>query len=507
MFTPHDSKSQQISRQRDSQGFTGVVREALDGITTLLDTIFQTADDSIFLMDHNLCFMDCNPATLRMFGCNSKEDIVGLTPISFSPPVQPDGSDSAEHARRYVQAALDGASQDFEWRHWRLDRTEFDVEVKLHRWLVGGVPFLIAVVRDISIRKRLATQLVQSKLFSDRLIDSLPGFFYVFDSHLRLVRWNRIQVAALGYSSEEDLSGRSLESFLAARVNRQEVIALARRILDGTAPTTFLETELLRRDGTIASYLCSGVQVSSPSGPMLLGVGFDITERKQASMERDQLLATLQAANQAREQFLAGLSHELENALEAIQMRARWLSHDQNLDQSAMPQIQPVCVQLSDILFSAVESCRLEADTVGVILVTEIDSGSWVCADSARLQHVFVNLIENGLKFTPRGGRVQVSSSVTDRTAVVIVEDTGVGVDPQLLVRIVDRLSQAGIAEAPPGLGIGLALVNSIVTLHGGRVRAESAGPGRGCRMIVELPLCEAPEEGSVKEEVKLRVA
>ena len=86
------------------------------------------------------------------------------------------------------------------------------------------------------------------------------------------------------------------------------------------------------------------------------------------------------------------------------------------------------------------------------------------------------------------------SSSVVDQLAVVAVEDTGVGIDSQLLRRIVETFNRAEIGKINPGLGIGLALVNSIVALHGGRVRAESAGLGRGSRFIVELPLCEAPE-------------
>jgi PAS domain S-box-containing protein len=481
MFTSHDST------------FPGTVREALERVGTLLDTIFEAADDAIFLMDE-LRFVDCNPATLRMFGCNSKDDVMGQTPISFSPPRQPDGSDSADHARRYVQAALAGAPQHFEWRHWKLDRTEFDVEVKLNRCIVGGVPFLIAVVRDISTRKRLVTRLLESKQFSDRLIDSLPGFFYVFDSNLRLVRWNKSQVKALGYSPEDDLSGRSLESFLASSEKRSEVTALGHAILNGTAPTTFVETELLRKDGTVVTYLCSGVQVKSRCGPMLLGVGFDMTEQRRMAMERDHLGAELQTASRARERFLVGLSHELQNSIEAIQMRARLLRQDPNPEEFPIEQMRPAPVQLSDILLSAVQSCRLEADDVGVSLVTDIEPGISIKADSARLKHVFVNLIENGVKFTPNGGRVRVSSSVVDHTAVAAVEDTGVGIDAQLLPRIVETFNQAEIGKTSPGLGIGLALVNSIVTLHGGRVRAESAGLGRGSRFIVELPLDEAPD-------------
>jgi PAS domain S-box-containing protein len=381
-----------------------------------------------------------------------------------------------------------------------LDRTQFDVEVKLNRCFIGGAPFLIAVVRDISSRKRLATRLLQSKQFSDRLIDSLPGIFYICDADLRLVRWNKGHAAALGYSSEDDLSGRSLESFLASSAKRHEIIALAREILKGTAPTTFLETELVRKDGTVVSYLCSGVHISSPSGPMLLGVGFDVTDHKRAEMERDRLVAELEAASCARERFLVGLSHELQNSLEAIQLSVGLLQQYQRPEESSRQQIRRACVQLSDILLSAVQSCRLEANDVGVSLITEIEPGSWINADDALLEQVFVNLIENGLKFTPRGGKVRVSSSMMDRTAVITVEDTGVGIAPQLLPRIVETLQRAEIVKASPGLGIGLALASSIVTFHGGRVRVDSAGLERGSRFVVELPLCQAPDARTSSE-------
>jgi PAS domain S-box-containing protein len=285
------------SRPSDVRQFRGGVRDALDGLTTLFDTIFETADDAIFLMD-GARIVDCNPATLRMFGCTSKAEVVGQTPIAFSPAVQPDGSASAEHARRYIEAALAGASQDFEWRHRRLDRSEFDVEVKLHRCFVGGAPFVMAVVRDTTIQKRIATTLLESKLFSDSLIDSLPGFFYLFDSNLRLVRWNKLRLEVLGYD-EDDLRERSLESFLGPQVNRHEVMGLARNILDGRAPTTFVEAQLVRKDGALVWYLCSAARISSPSGPMLVGVGFDINEQKRALMERDRLLAECRSDKRA----------------------------------------------------------------------------------------------------------------------------------------------------------------------------------------------------------------
>src|SRR5439155_12161682 len=96
----------------------GLVQDALSRIGSLLDTLFETAQDAIFLMD-GLRFVDCNPATLQMFGCRTKNEIVGQTPIHFSPARQPDGVSSAERAAVLVAAAMNGVPQQFEWRHCR----------------------------------------------------------------------------------------------------------------------------------------------------------------------------------------------------------------------------------------------------------------------------------------------------------------------------------------------------------------------------------------------------
>src|SRR5262245_17662700 len=85
----------------------GIVQEALNRIGTLLDTLFETAEDAIFVMD-GLLFVDCNPATLRMFGCRTKDEIIGQTPVEFSPVQQPSGATSADAIREYVAKAMHG---------------------------------------------------------------------------------------------------------------------------------------------------------------------------------------------------------------------------------------------------------------------------------------------------------------------------------------------------------------------------------------------------------------
>src|SRR5258705_12269762 len=97
-----------------------IVEEALSRIKVLLDTLFEAAEDASFLMVGGR-FVDCNPATLRMFGCKTKQDVLGETPVHFSPPQQPDGASSADRARDLIAAALAGVPQRFQWRYFLVD--------------------------------------------------------------------------------------------------------------------------------------------------------------------------------------------------------------------------------------------------------------------------------------------------------------------------------------------------------------------------------------------------
>jgi PAS domain S-box-containing protein len=123
--------------------------------------LFEAASDAIFVMKGEI-FFDCNSKTLEMFACR-REQIIGVPPDRYSPPLQPDGRSSRERALERIRAAYDGRPQFFEWLHVRADGTPFTAEVSLTRIDAAGDVLLLAMVRDISARKRLEEQLLQAQ--------------------------------------------------------------------------------------------------------------------------------------------------------------------------------------------------------------------------------------------------------------------------------------------------------------------------------------------------------
>jgi CheY-like chemotaxis protein len=132
-----------------------------------------------------------------------------------------------------------------------------------------------------------------------------------------------------------------------------------------------------------------------------------------------------------------------------------------------------------------------------------LDFQAFVSGDAERLQQVIRNLLSNALKFTPKGGRVQVRLHRTESVAEVVVSDTGHGIAPELLPHVFERLWQAdgSTTRRHGGLGLGLAIAKHLVELHGGTIRAESAGPGTGATFTVRLPvaLVSRPPERSAE--------
>jgi PAS domain S-box-containing protein len=149
-------------------------------------------------------------------------------------------------------------------------------------------------------------------------------------------------------------------------------------------------------------------------------------------------------------------------------------------------------VQVWRVVTEAIDDVLPSADTKGVALISEVESHDLlVHADRMRLEQVVLNLLANAVKFTPRGGEVRVGVRQEGESAVIVVSDTGKGIGPELLPHIFERFRQGDNSSTrrQSGLGLGLAIAHQLVRLHGGEIEVESAGPNKGSRFTVRLPI------------------
>ncbi len=254
------------------------------------------------------------------------------------------------------------------------------------------------------------------------------------------------------------------------------------------------------------------------------GVTVDVTERYQAELE-------LREANRKKDEFLAMLAHELRNPLapistaaEMLRMTAgsdvrtrkasevisRQVKHmtslvDDLLDVSrvtrGLVQLEKETIDVKSAVASAVEQSRPLIETRHHALTVRTDAAHCtVHGDRTRLVQVIVNLLNNAAKYTPQGGEITLAVHAGEDMVRISVADNGIGIDSRLLPQVFDLFTQAERTpdRAQGGLGIGLALVKTMVTLHGGTVTADSAGPGLGSTFTIALPAIAAAQDGRV---------
>jgi PAS domain S-box-containing protein len=255
----------------------------------------------------------------------------------------------------------------------------------------------------------------------------------------------------------------------------------------------------------------------------------ELGKRCATAIENAELYASVQrareaadAANRAKDEFLAVVSHELRTPLNAILGWAKMLgtSHvDETRRERAIDTIERNAVamaqliedildmsrvisgkmrldvqrvELHRVIEAAIESIRPAADSKGIRVTWSPDNDlPPLMGDPTRLQQVVWNLLSNAVKFTPRDGQVDVQLQETGSAIELVVSDTGKGIDPSFLPHVFDpfRQQDASYTRARGGLGLGLAITRQLVELHGGRITAESDGEGRGARFRVWLPI------------------
>lgn len=441
-----------------------------------------------------------------------------------------------------LRAVLDGESTSFAFEYPCHSPTEerwFILQVSALQGARGG-----AVISHINItdRKRAENDLKISEQFNRSIFENSPDCIHILelDGTIHSINDNGLELMEI--DERGDYVGRQWIDFWEDdEENEQAYQAIKTAARGGSA-----EIEGFRRTarGRLKYWHASVAPIFDAGGKpsRLVSTSRDITERREAEREREELLKREQfarkdaeIANRMRDEFLATVSHELRAPLNSILGWGRLLEKG-NLDEataakavhtivrnaesqnrliedlldvsriiSGKLRLEVMTVKPINVVESALETVRPAAEAKNITLeIKENPDVSHISGDPNRLQQVVWNLMSNAIKFTPNDGRVRLEIERIDDFVEIRVKDTGVGIKEEFLPHVFDRFRQADASSIRKfgGLGLGLAIVRHITEMHGGTVEVESAGENRGSTFTVRLPLAAALKD---EEESELR--
>ena len=473
---------------------------------------------------------------------SNMEDLFGLAPgefdgsyYQFVERLHPEDRDRVLEA---IDAAVaTGANYEIEFRviypngriRWALSLG------KVFYNAIGQAMRMSGVDLDITARKHTEEALRHSEEFRKRVLDSSSDCIKVLDLDARLLYMN---AGGLCLLEIDDLTPYLNTEWLCfwqdeAREEVEAAIAVAKAGEVGK-----FQGFCATAKGTPKWWDVVVAPIRDGAGQVvqILSTSRDITDRKQAEIERDRILQLKQAAlaeservNRIKDEFLAVLSHELRSPLNPILGWTKLLQTGKlnetksvaalaTIERNALAQAQLIddlldmasvlrgklslnvtAVNLLSTIESAIETVHTAATAKSILIHPVLSNIGQVSGDAVRLQQIVWNLLSNAVKFTPKGGRIEVRLESADNQAQIVVTDTGKGINRDFLPYIFESFRQedASVTRKYGGLGLGLAIVYQLVESHGGTIKADSLGEGKGATFRVSLPLLNLKTGGN----------
>ncbi len=490
--------------------------------------LIDAAPDAIIVVDRNGRIVTINHETERMFGYGRDAllgaDVETILPHRFR---------AAPGARR--TAGDEHASvrtSDGESMARRADGSEFPVDIRISPLDVDGSPSVVGIVRDVTERYRL--QQVQQRLVHDlgervkelTALHATARVLHQPGEPLALLR-QIVETLPDAWQFPEIAAGRIAVAGMDVRADDYRTTPWMQYATfmtpdggSGLIEVVYLEERPAADEGPFLAEERSLIE-------SLAGLLRAYFERLHAEEDRIKLVraeaarAEAQQANHAKDQFLATLSHELRSPLNVMLGWTRMLRFHQlepervsrgleilernvRLQAKLIEDLLDVSrivtgklhvelqrIDLAIVAGLAVDAARPAARARNIHLDATIAPAVVVLGDPPRLQQVISNLLTNALKFTPERGRIELTLDAVDERVRIIVRDTGIGIAPELLPLVFDRLQQGdrSTTRTQGGLGLGLAIVKHLIELHNGRIEVASSGKGLGTTVTITLPI------------------
>ena len=485
-------------------------------------TILNTVSNPLVVLDAELRVQSANRAFYEMFAL-SREN-------AQSVPLATLGDDEWKASGLWSSlTAILTDGKDFEVREVAREFPTLGMRTVLldaRRLSPTGNPSILLAFHDITDRKRVEAELLESERRFREMVDALPVAVYTTDAHGRVTHFNPAAAELAGRTPEPGVDQWCVTWKLYdpdghPMPHEEAPIAIA---LKERRPVRGQQAIAERPDGERRWLEPYPTPLFDATGRLsgAINMLLDITERKRAE-------EALQLADRRKDEFLALLAHELRNPLAPIRtglelirisgdtpqsvrrvraMMERQVSQmvrliDDLLDVSRIASgkivLQRAPTSVSELVHSAIEAHRTAIEAAKIDLTVDLPAQPCVIdVDSTRFVQVLSNVLHNAAKFTPAQGTIRISVERCDADdlpqVAITISDTGVGIPQDLLPKVFELFVQAEAAteRTHGGLGIGLALARRLIEMHGGQIAAYSDGARKGTAVVITVPVCEA---------------
>ncbi len=478
-----------------------------------MDNLLSSTDVGTIFLDSELCIRKFTPQVAGSFSLVPHD--VGRSIETFAHKMShPELVDELKHVLRTGE---------------RVERQLQDVAGKalflriLPYRAKGGIDGVVLTLIDVTGLRAAEDALFHERYLLNSLLGGVPDAIYFKDARGRFIRMNQAMARRLGLGSPDEAVGKTVFELR----DQERALVLHQQdeaVLRSGQPQLYKEEQRVAEDGSEHWDLVSRLPLKDASERVVgvIAIFRSITEQKRADYK-------IQEAVRRRDQFLAMLSHELRNPLGAIATASALLKGD--LESHGTGAGQPKLLDvvdrqtrqmghlLDDLLeVSRVTENKIElrkrvvdlrdvvteaSDAVGPLMrarelsfsVTAPEEPLYVLGDPTRLQQIQVNLLSNAAKYTEPGGHVSLHVEQEDGAALVRVRDDGVGIARDMLDSVFELFVQSArtLDRSAGGLGVGLTLARSLVSMHGGTISVHSEGEGKGSEFTVRFPLVDGP--------------